>query len=181
MDIKHLDLKALDRLLGAAERERQRRRQRRPAHEVRALLHASAAEAGYRLADVFPEFPIPAIPAEPAPATSPADTPSAHSTGAAVPSVAAVVADARPADARSVAREIARALVGVPHADVLAVELRTLQATLGLDAQWPLFHAGMEEASRRNWVHFRGNDRCVLTDEGARAAAQPLVAETRGS
>ena len=82
-------------------------------------------------------------------------------------------------NAASVALAIARVLAATPHSDVVAVALAAVQARLQLDGQWSLFHAGMEEASRRNWVHFRGNDRCVLTDDGAKAAASSSDAITR--
>lgn len=72
----------------------------------------------------------------------------------------------------AVARKIAQALARIPHSDVVATALDAVLISLNMQAHWSLFHAGMEEASRRNWVHFRGNSHCVLTQDGARAASE---------
>lgn len=187
MDLKQLDVKAIERLLNAAAREQQRRRGRRPAQDVRLLLHAMAADAGYSLADVFPELDLPAVqpgvlrsvPLAVAVATgAPAES---QDLPAPPPPPPPRPASAPVSDAEIVARDIIRALASKPHSEVVAVNIDAVQAMVGLNHDWPLFHAGMEEASRRNWIHFRGNSQCVLTGDGTAAAAVPHLDGTRGT
>lgn len=70
MDLTDLSPKQLDLLERDAQRELNRRTQRRPMRAVRQLLRAAAADAGYALDELFPEFskgrPMPRQPRQPA-------------------------------------------------------------------------------------------------------------------
>lgn len=156
MDLTDLTPKQLDRLEREAQRELARRNQRRPTGTVRQLLRAVAAQAGYTLDEVFPEFrqgrrmrQTPR-PSERRPRVTRVSKASEVSTPALDP-----------------AQQLVRALAqGDPKAAGLSQSLDRLRTAMGLAEDWPAFHAATEQAARRNWLHFRGNDHCVLTADG---------------
>lgn len=64
-------------------------------------------------------------------------------------------------------QQLVRALAkGDPHAAGLSQGLGGIRVAMGLAEDWPAFHVATEVAARRNWLHFRGNDHCVLTPDG---------------
>ena len=73
-------------------------------------------------------------------------------------------------DPEATARRIVQALKARDAFSLhLSVALDAIVEQLGLREHWSLFHSAMEEANRRNWVHFRGNSHCVLTADGQAA------------
>lgn len=173
MELRDFSLGKLDRLLVAADREKARRATRKPRSSVARLLAAAAEELGYGIDEVFPEF-FPRrrdATAEGAKALgdsprAPAQTAIAHSrtrSPKAVP-VASVVQRPEPeATARKIVESLQRRDAHSLH---LSVPTEALVRELGLEDAWPRFYAGLEEANRRDWVHFRGNTHCVLTAQG---------------
>lgn len=157
MDLTDLSPKQLDLLERDAQRELNRRTQRRPMGAIRQLLRAAAAEAGYALDEVFPEFskgrPVPRQPRQPA---------AVRPRTARVPKAAKAAAPLL-----DPAQQLVRALAkGDPKAAGLSQSLDGVRTAMGLAEDWPAFHAATEQAARRNWLHFRGNDHCVLTPDG---------------
>ena len=167
----------LERLERAAQAELERRKQRLPASTVRKLLREAAAEAGYALDEVFPELSGAARPV-----SQPMGRPVAPRSPDAVPSVARarhaqtaarvstpLISPAAPLQA---ANHLVRALAKEgPRSVALSQSLDAVRKAMGLDNDWPAFHAALEVAARRNWVHFRGNDHCALTDDGFAVAS----------
>ena len=158
--LSDLTPRELDLLERAAQQELDRRGRRRPIGAVRQLLRAAAEEAGYTVAAVFPEFasgrraPARGTPRS-APPTKAARVPKAPKTGLA------------PVPQLDPAQQLVRALAaGDPKGAGLSQSLDAVRASMGLSDNWPAFHAATETAARRNWLHFRGNDHCVLTPDG---------------
>lgn len=183
MNLTDLNVRDLDKLLACAEHEKSRRATRKSADNVRRMLKAEAVRLGYELAEVFPEMVIRAraVPVGESMATA-KQTPgaAARPDGArkhASPDVSlrpgrpSAVSKQESLGPVDVARQIVRALKSRDAFSAhLSVPLDALLQQMGMTTQWAAFHAGMEEANRRNWVHFRGNSHCVLTAEGDAAA-----------
>lgn len=158
--LTNLSPKQLDRLERAARQELDRRDRRRPIGAVRQLLRAMAEEAGHTLDALFPEFASVRRVSAPKKRSLVGSTKQTRRPRA-----------PRPGDTASPlldpAQQLVRALAaGDPKAAGLSQALATVRTSMGLQGNWPAFHVAMEDAARRNWLHFRGNDHCVLTPEG---------------
>lgn len=170
MDLTDLSPAQLERLTSRARDELERRQRRKPAGVVRQVLELSALEAGYTLAEVFPEFPH-LLRAEPAPAPETtareaAPAPVAVSDTSPAPSTrpASSVAPQPPVDVPG--RVVVLAAASASTYAGLALGLERVREAAGLQDDWPRFHAAMEDAVRRGWMYFQGNDACVLTQAG---------------
>lgn len=157
MKLDELTPRQLDRLERDAQRELDRRIQRRPLGAVRQLLRAEAARAGFTLDEVFPEFskvrPVPRQPRK-------SDEGRRRVARSSMASIA-------PRPTLEPAQLLVRTLAkGDPKAAGLSQRLDEVRTAMGLAEDWPAFHAATEQAARRNWLHFRGNDHCVLTPDG---------------
>lgn len=134
------------------------------------MLHAGDAAAGYSLDEVFPELPNtrrrPAV-RQPRP-TVDADTDAAPGASRLRKATGATP----PPATRDPAQELVRAMAAAdPRAFGRSQALDDLRRTMGLEQDWPAFHAALELAVRRSWVHYRGNTHCALTSQGLDAAA----------
>lgn len=172
MELSDLSPAQLQKLADRAQRELDRRQTRKPIAAVRLQLLQAANEAGYALEEVFPE--LHGI----AQATAPAAGPRSRAAGDGIPALP--VPDAAPA--RAPAPAPAPAAVDPLHAVVrgaarcaanrrgMPIPLAQVRSAADLEADWPAFHAALEQAVRRGWLHFSGNDACILTPDGEAAA-----------
>lgn len=179
MNLTDLNVRELDKLLLRAQREQARRARRKSAADVRRMLQVEALRLGYELVEVFPEIQTLARPRQTAKAlatdTRAPGTNALSGTlrGRSLPDGSADTPSPEPPRKHEplapvdVARKIVFALKSRDAFSAhLSVPLDALLQQVGMAEEWAAFHAGMEEANRRNWVHFRGNSHCVLTAEG---------------
>lgn len=201
MQLTDLSPTQLARLADRAQGELERRQSRKPLAEVREQLARAAADEGYALSDVFPEFhaagtdvvtrdpdthdPLTPDPITPAPSTRrpiqnaaqmplpiEPQAPAAASPAIAAPpptSPAKAAEKSSPDDpARIVVRAAVKASARRPG---MPIALDQVRDSAGMQSDWSAFHAALEQAVKRGWLYFSGNDACLLTADGETAGA----------
>lgn len=169
MQLSDLSPTQLARLADRAQGELDRRQARKPVATVREQLARAAADEGYTLADVFPEFleasasPPSTGEATPAPTAAPRTEPSRTDTRK-----PATPPPPAPDPARTIVKAAASIAATRPGMPILLAPLRD---AAGMQSDWSAFHAALEQAVKRGWLYFSGNDACLLTADGEASAA----------